>query len=368
MTNQKPVELNEIKKGLIVGYWGMEGEYEIIDCLSPAKEGDKVFLWNKDGKTPVFKGSIGSLYRLPEKPKKIDAVYTFKKVQPDEVKIGLKVMVKGMECEYEIMKFCIQGNEINLRDVDKKIYITRGIESLYHHLPEKTEVWDEATKRHYAKMGFAPPVGFGRHKKSELTPGEIPHDEKQLLLQYPYRDKNGKILHIGYKVFEGNDPYPNIITALWMENGIPVAGGKRKGRNDSTLGFSNIKCSDLEVCDGREVNPVKYEEQLEEEKEDFQLTENLFHSNPHLIFCEDLNTVVSEIESNLQDKNKSYGDSALNPVRIFSKADSIEGIKVRIDDKLSRLANGSAYVGDNDVDDLIGYLVLLKIANKRNSK
>lgn len=69
-----------------------------------------------------------------------------------------------------------------------------------------------------------------------------------------------------------------------------------------------------------------------------------------------------EIAQMLIEKNISYGDSALNPIRIFSKADTVEQIKVRIDDKLNRLKNGSSFTGDNDIDDMIGYLVLLKIA------
>jgi len=68
----------------------------------------------------------------------------------------------------------------------------------------------------------------------------------------------------------------------------------------------------------------------------------------------------------LIDKNIAYGDSALDPVRIFSKADPVEQLRVRIDDKLSRLMKGTDYVGDNDIDDLIGYLVLLKIAKEKN--
>lgn len=63
-------------------------------------------------------------------------------------------------------------------------------------------------------------------------------------------------------------------------------------------------------------------------------------------------------------KNVSYGNSALEPIRIFSKADSKEQIRVRIDDKLNRIQNDQAFPGDNDIDDLIGYLILLKIANK----
>jgi hypothetical protein len=70
-------------------------------------------------------------------------------------------------------------------------------------------------------------------------------------------------------------------------------------------------------------------------------------------------------------KNKAYGDSALNPVRVFSKVDSVEQIRVRIDDKLSRLQRGDAATNDEDtVLDLIGYLVLLRIAlyNERTGK
>lgn len=67
----------------------------------------------------------------------------------------------------------------------------------------------------------------------------------------------------------------------------------------------------------------------------------------------------------LIEKNIAYGDSALDPVRVFSKASPVEQLHVRIDDKLSRLMKGAEYPGDNDIDDLIGYLVLLKIAKDK---
>lgn len=76
--------------------------------------------------------------------------------------------------------------------------------------------------------------------------------------------------------------------------------------------------------------------------------------------------VCDEIKNMLIEKNKSYGDSALNPVRIFSTSDSVEQLHVRIDDKLSRITRGGSYIGDNDIDDLIGYLILLKIARDLN--
>jgi hypothetical protein len=79
----------------------------------------------------------------------------------------------------------------------------------------------------------------------------------------------------------------------------------------------------------------------------------------------DINRVCNEIKDMLMQKNLAYGDSALDPVRIFSKANAIEQLLVRIDDKLSRFSRGTSYPGDNDIDDLVGYLVLLKIAKER---
>jgi hypothetical protein len=71
-----------------------------------------------------------------------------------------------------------------------------------------------------------------------------------------------------------------------------------------------------------------------------------------------------EIAEMLIKKNISYGDSALSPIRIFSQADNQEQIKIRIDDKINRIKNGSGFAGDNDIEDMIGYLILLKIAKR----
>ena len=79
----------------------------------------------------------------------------------------------------------------------------------------------------------------------------------------------------------------------------------------------------------------------------------------------DIQKVCSELSEFLVEKNKKYGDSALNPVRIFSKAETTEQLLVRIDDKLSRLARGGEYPGDDDILDLLGYLILLRIAKGR---
>ena len=76
----------------------------------------------------------------------------------------------------------------------------------------------------------------------------------------------------------------------------------------------------------------------------------------------------NRLSNMLIEKNRSYGNSALDPVRVFSSADNIEQLNVRIDDKLSRMMRGKEYRGDNDLDDLMGYLVLLSIAKKETWK
>lgn len=67
----------------------------------------------------------------------------------------------------------------------------------------------------------------------------------------------------------------------------------------------------------------------------------------------------------LLSKNRAYGNAALEPVRIFSKVGPAEQIAVRIDDKLSRIAHTGFETADEDtIQDLIGYLHLLRIARK----
>ena len=72
---------------------------------------------------------------------------------------------------------------------------------------------------------------------------------------------------------------------------------------------------------------------------------------------------IQKIMDLLIQKNNAYGNSATQPANIFSKGDAVESISARIDDKLMRIANRGINENTLDtVDDLIGYLVLLKIA------
>ena len=79
-------------------------------------------------------------------------------------------------------------------------------------------------------------------------------------------------------------------------------------------------------------------------------------------FAVQVSVVLDEIRDLLIVKNLKYGNSALEPLGVFSQLSAKEGLLVRIDDKLKRIKNGSLERDDEDViNDLIGYLVLLKI-------
>jgi hypothetical protein len=82
----------------------------------------------------------------------------------------------------------------------------------------------------------------------------------------------------------------------------------------------------------------------------------------------DIVKVLEEIKELLISKNRAYGDSALEPVRVFSKAENVEQLYVRIDDKLSRVKRGHEYPGEDTIFDLIGYLVLLLVAKEKNER
>jgi hypothetical protein len=106
-------------------------------------------------------------------------------------------------------------------------------------------------------------------------------------------------------------------------------------------------------------DPYRYLLNLEEE-DMIEETEN------------DIRSVCEGLAAMLIEKNRAYGDSALSPRRIFSRADALEQINVRIDDKLSRIANipeGQLdSMGEDPERDLLGYLVLKLVGKMRKAR
>lgn len=69
----------------------------------------------------------------------------------------------------------------------------------------------------------------------------------------------------------------------------------------------------------------------------------------------DFDKICSGLAKVLTEKNKLYGNSALNPIEVFNGKSKVGQ---RADDKLSRIQN-SPTLRKNDVCDLIGYLILI---------
>ena len=78
------------------------------------------------------------------------------------------------------------------------------------------------------------------------------------------------------------------------------------------------------------------------------------------LFGNDVDSVLTALGKILKYKNGKYGNSALHPIGVFSKAEADKGLYLRADDKVSRIKN-SPTLQKNDVADLMGYLTLICI-------
>jgi hypothetical protein len=78
-------------------------------------------------------------------------------------------------------------------------------------------------------------------------------------------------------------------------------------------------------------------------------------------FNELKNSVLNSVSEVLIEKNRKYGNAALEPIGLFYKGDSAASIAIRIDDKISRVRNAEE-LRKNDMFDLLGYGLLLGIS------
>ncbi len=79
--------------------------------------------------------------------------------------------------------------------------------------------------------------------------------------------------------------------------------------------------------------------------------------------------VMDEVKDLLVRKNEQYGDSVHSPIRLFSNSSVLEAVRVRLDDKYSRLARGNDNIeSDEDIHlDCIGYHVMALIALREDA-
>lgn len=79
------------------------------------------------------------------------------------------------------------------------------------------------------------------------------------------------------------------------------------------------------------------------------------------IFNTYVNERLIQLIDHLIEKNRKYGNSALNPIRVMSTLSTVEQLYIRLDDKLNRLMNRQ---DDEDEDipfDIAGYFSLIYI-------
>lgn len=243
--------------------------------------------------------------------------------------------------------------EINIKTGPDLKYVSGSHNS--PEIPQLTEkVWDDKTRRAYKDLGFTPPPTFTEHQEQLFKNEESPDIQK-----FVVGDKIRSIRYPDY-TFEVTGVCDSF---RWLPHYHTIC--------ISHAGIANL------IIDFKDALPDKASSFPEDKKEapeiivkdvTINLTQDQAKEIKESIFAQEVNEVLDYTYKMLIEKNKSYGDSALNPARIFSKADSIEQLKVRIDDKLSRLMRGNEYPGDNEIDDLMGYLTLLKIANNRKGK
>jgi len=73
--------------------------------------------------------------------------------------------------------------------------------------------------------------------------------------------------------------------------------------------------------------------------------------------------VTNQLQELLIKKNRAYGNSALEPLNVFSEQNAVDSLCARLDDKLSRIKNkGLNDKTEDTLFDLAGYLILLIIA------
>jgi hypothetical protein len=123
-----------------------------------------------------------------------------------------------------------------------------------------------------------------------------------------------------------------------------------------------IKFGYLHECTEKKQHLKKMNTDLQKEweamkKEEVKIDdpEDLTESQIAIVQCMD------SMKEFLLEKNRRYGDSALHPKRVFSKATTDEQLLVRLDDKISRIQN-STELRRNDIIDLLGYSVLLCVS------
>ena len=82
--------------------------------------------------------------------------------------------------------------------------------------------------------------------------------------------------------------------------------------------------------------------------------------------------VFDEVKRMVVEKNQAYGDSIFKPSRVFYKGSAEPGdlIRIRMDDKISRLIQGDKDIGSDEdvIKDLMGYCAILLVTMREDKE
>lgn len=135
--------------------------------------------------------------------------------------------------------------------------------------------------------------------------------------------------------------------------------------NTETARLNDAIKKHLEIARIQKINQEKSVNQLlkNDIEKDKQFIDSSLYDDDECLddeitsFSDNLCCVLSSLERLLIIKNKAYGNSALEPINIFSKSTSEDVILQQIDHKLSRIKNATKPC-KNDTTDLLGYLLI----------
>jgi len=80
-----------------------------------------------------------------------------------------------------------------------------------------------------------------------------------------------------------------------------------------------------------------------------------------LAFSARLALVFDHLAKLLEERHRHHGDAVFEPEAIFSQISPKERIYVMLDYKLTRYQQGNSELRGENLDDMLGYLLLLKI-------
>jgi hypothetical protein len=83
-----------------------------------------------------------------------------------------------------------------------------------------------------------------------------------------------------------------------------------------------------------------------------------------IAFSARLALVLDHMARLLEERHRHHGNAALKPEAIFSQASARERLCVMLDYKLARYKQGSSELRGENLDDMLGYLLLLKMLEK----